>query len=1378
MKYDVLLDMNSNDSHTIMLKQIKKGSKVLEFGSANGKMTQYMKETLGCDVYIVEYDKEMYESAIKYATDGICGDIVDLEWLKWSGISFDYILFGDVLEHLVNPNKIIIETEKVIKSNGKIIISIPNVTHNDVILKACNERFDYTPLGLLDETHVHFWGEKNLDSLVKDTQYYINNFDYTLWDTGKTEQAIDVSTELNRELVSVLNERDFGNVYQFIVTLSRDNKIVEENRKKVNYNEYCRIYFAQSEDFQEDKAIKIYAVKHEYKRYSYDFSIEVPKGTRKILIKPAIKKRCILDKWKIKVNEEPPFFIVFSDNMNINKEWYCFLDEEPFILMELENDSINSFLEFSADIVLEGKEYVDYFCKGWREIHMNESKELLEKMNSLIERIDLLDKKIEEKQIEKEDLEKYITDFEQKLNKVNENIEEKFVSINNEQKKNSVSIDNIKHKCEQPYNLIDSKINVLLNNTSKTEREVNELNKKLTMLLERVSSCSKTSKINIFSKNSGDISIIDSSYYFDWKWYVNRYNLKISNSIMAAQHYLEKGWKLFYDPSPYFVTIAYLITNWDVKVAECNPLLHYEKCGKDENRNIGNTEAIKEEYRLIRQSKYFDENWYRENYKLDDNMDAVYHFLFIGMGEYYNPSVDFSSLDYLMDNIHDVGQFQNPLVHYERNKNSKKNIVVKTVKETAENKNFENCSYVNIKEKEQLLDKKTISFERNKKTVDIVICVYNAYEDVKRCIESVLEHTSEPYRIIIVDDNSAELTASYLKEVADKNGKIKLIRNESELHGYTYAANIGLRNSDADYCVMLNSDTIVSDNWIDNMMACAESDEKIGVVGPLSNTASWQSVPKLTDEDGDWCHNVIPEDFTISDVARMIQVNSAKIYPKVPLLNGFCLMIKREVINEIGYFDEENFGRGFAEEDDYNTRAVKAGYKLAIADDTYVFHAQSKSYTDEKRLALCKLSGESLRKKHGHEYIDNCSTFMATNIILDSIRKRVEVMFEKERIYRKCIQKYSGKKILFLLPGSNASGGANVIIQESKALINMGVDVTILNLENNRAEYNKAYESVNIPVIWIKDYAEFDYNIAKNYDLIVCTLFRTVEYCKFLESYEKPKVAYYIQDYEPYFIMEEIKDGDYDHEEFERAKKSYTLIPSCINVTKTQWNSDEVKKHTGADCFILGPSLNTNLFMPRVVKKNPKVVITAMIRPSTKRRAPQMTFDVLRKIALEFGDKVSIRIFGADPEHDLYSKLFFAKQKKDFEYINYGLTSPEVTSRILTESDVFLDLSEFQAMGLTAMEAMACGCATIVPQNGGTNCFARNGENCLVIDTMNFEECLENTKKLLVDRTYREQIGRTAYKDMSVLYPEKVAERLLKVVFDNQYRGVSDEQNM
>ncbi|HEX8353631.1 MAG TPA: glycosyltransferase, partial [Pyrinomonadaceae bacterium] len=125
-------------------------------------------------------------------------------------------------------------------------------------------------------------------------------------------------------------------------------------------------------------------------------------------------------------------------------------------------------------------------------------------------------------------------------------------------------------------------------------------------------------------------------------------------------------------------------------------------------------------------------------------------------------------------------------------------------------------------------------------SVDVIVCVHNAPEDVKRCLESVVSHTRMPYRLILVDDGSADETRAYLAAFAEAQGAV-LLRNP-EARGYTFAANQGLRRSEGDYVVLLNSDTVVTPLWLDRMIACGESDPQVGLVGPLSNGASWQSI--------------------------------------------------------------------------------------------------------------------------------------------------------------------------------------------------------------------------------------------------------------------------------------------------------------------------------------------------------------------------------------------------------------------------------------------------------------------------------------------------------------------------------------------------------
>lgn len=174
-RYDRKIDaehFNPNVSHEKLLEQIKPGSRILECGCATGYMTRYMRDELGCHVSIVEYDAEAYKIARQYAEDGICADLMQTEWLdKFQGEQFDYILFADVLEHLYDPQAVLKSAVSLLKEDGAILVSLPNVAHGDVLLNLWRGSWNYTETGLLDRTHIRFFAEENLDDFFKKLDY-------------------------------------------------------------------------------------------------------------------------------------------------------------------------------------------------------------------------------------------------------------------------------------------------------------------------------------------------------------------------------------------------------------------------------------------------------------------------------------------------------------------------------------------------------------------------------------------------------------------------------------------------------------------------------------------------------------------------------------------------------------------------------------------------------------------------------------------------------------------------------------------------------------------------------------------------------------------------------------------------------------------------------------------------------------------------------------------------------------------------------------------------------------------------------------------------------------------------------------------------------
>jgi len=661
------------------------------------------------------------------------------------------------------------------------------------------------------------------------------------------------------------------------------------------------------------------------------------------------------------------------------------------------------------------------------------------------------------------------------------------------------------------------------------------------------------------------------------------------------------------------------------------------------------------------------------------------------------------------------------------------------------------------KQQDLLLDSDTLvtncaPIDQFQEPTDIIICVHNALEFVKKCLHSVLSNTSQPFNLIIIDDGSDLDTKRYLEDFSSTQPNCMLIRNEIPL-GYTKAANVGMKASKAEFFVLLNSDTIVTPKWIERLYRALIHDQRNGIAGPLSNTASWQSIPKLS-ENGDWAINRLPNGITADAMSELIAKYSACIHPEVPLLNGFCMMIRKEVLNEIGFFDEDNFGQGYGEEDDFVIRAGKSGWKIVIADDAYIYHAQSKSYTSNTRFALQSQSGKKLTKKHGTNTISEKVAFMHDNRVMEGIRARSRIMLEREAYIENGWKQFSNRRILFILPVRDAGGGANVILDEAICMQKMGVEVHIFNLAENQPAFSQNYQHVDIPFIFRK--SKDLPAICKNYDAVIASANYSVPWLEPIDKLPmKPILGYYIQGFEPLMFPKDSPDYD-------RALKSYTLINEFNRFTKTEWTRKTVKENTGADSQVVGISVNIDLFRPRhmLTYLSKPIVIVAMVRPGSSYRNPEMTLKILKEISKKLKNDVDIWLFGADDLREVVHEMHL-----DFKWRHLGKLSQVQVASMMSKADIFVDFSSHQAMGLSALEAMAAGCSVVVPKHGGAVEFVEHNVNGKIADTANMRSSLETLVDLIENDNLRQQIQINAINDVVQYFPEKAGYNILKTLF-------------
>lgn len=250
-----------------------------------------------------------------------------------------------------------------------------------------------------------------------------------------------------------------------------------------------------------------------------------------------------------------------------------------------------------------------------------------------------------------------------------------------------------------------------------------------------------------------------------------------------------------------------------------------------------------------------------------------------------------------------------------------------------------------------------MNLNERKKTVDIIIPVYNAYEDLQICLNSVKKYTDlNRHRVIIVNDNSPdERIKIYLDSQVAKN--IIVFHNEQN-RGFSNNINLGMNQSDENDVILLNSDTVVTRNWVEKLLQCAYSSQEIGTVTPVSNNATLCSVPVFCEE------NILPDYLDIDCAAEIVEHCSFRDYPRITVAHGFCMLVKREVIDAIGGFDAETFQRGYGEENDFCNRAEQMGYIHVMCDDTYIYHSGTKSFVSKEKEKLIREHEKILTERY------------------------------------------------------------------------------------------------------------------------------------------------------------------------------------------------------------------------------------------------------------------------------------------------------------------------------------------------------------------------------------------------------------------------------
>lgn len=242
-KYHQEIDINGLGPLSIALRHINENTIILDVGCACGDMGVALKKYKSAQIYGLEFNPE----SVKLAQETKAYEEVhqfNLDTLSENDFSqykekFDYIICGDVLEHLRFPQDTLKILKTYLKKNGSIIASIPNIAHMSIKANLLVNDFTYTPLGLLDETHIHLFTYKSIAEMLSNLGLKIEKCEWAL-QSKQAWQPNNPYPYLSKNIQQFLFNDWHSFVCQYVVVLNQpqdQTDLLQHNIQKLSINE-------------------------------------------------------------------------------------------------------------------------------------------------------------------------------------------------------------------------------------------------------------------------------------------------------------------------------------------------------------------------------------------------------------------------------------------------------------------------------------------------------------------------------------------------------------------------------------------------------------------------------------------------------------------------------------------------------------------------------------------------------------------------------------------------------------------------------------------------------------------------------------------------------------------------------------------------------------------------------------------------------------------------------------------------------------------------------------------------------------------------------------------------------------------------------------
>lgn len=578
------------------------------------------------------------------------------------------------------------------------------------------------------------------------------------------------------------------------------------------------------------------------------------------------------------------------------------------------------------------------------------------------------------------------------------------------------------------------------------------------------------------------------------------------------------------------------------------------------------------------------------------------------------------------------------------------------------------------------------------KQCDIIIPIYNSPEWVKMCVYALYKNTPEEYigKVILMNDNSDELTCNCIENLRQKYDKIEVYKNEENL-GFIKNVNKGMDKTSADYILLLNTDCLISKNTIPKLIEHMEKNKKIGLICPISSNAANLSYD-------------IPENYSYMQVDEMFYNNFKGMNFDACTVVGNCLMISKQCMKDTGYLDEI-YGMGYGDETDYQFKAHSKGYEAKVAIDTYVFHKSEVSFgTSPEKQKRLEHNRKIFFDRWQKEY----------NEKMQEYQKNDPIKYIKDNL--KIEEKPSPEVLIYLPDIHQNAGGVHVVVDIVNYLNINGVFANIIT------ERLHEYKEIML----------FSPSFMKNIKhicpkCIVGTIYPTIFFCEAIAKHYDIPCVNFMQGYEPCFDNGVI----YSHAEL-ATKNSQNILAI------SEFLKEKCKDNFEKDATVIPNSINTDLLYNTNKVKTNKRHITLVFRNNFA-KGDFILYEILKKLTLKnYNIEINV-IYMAD--------AMFPINNNENIKINFykGPLNRKEISNILFKTDILIDASIMEGFGLTPLEAMAAGAVPILSQSFGINEYAIDGQNSFIIKQINnADKYIEKVEFLLENEEELDKMSKNA----------------------------------